>query len=68
MDANGSAGDFSVDLHFLKHRMMGEDKELKEKMFSDDDEDDDRMGRRIVGPRKKFHWNDEIRFDMLIVC
>ncbi|XP_032896281.1 ubinuclein-1 isoform X2 [Amblyraja radiata] len=42
-------------------KMMGEDKELKEKMFSDDDEDDDRMGRRIVGPRKKFHWNDEIR-------
>ncbi|XP_062915252.1 ubinuclein-1-like isoform X1 [Mobula hypostoma] len=42
-------------------KMMGEDKEPKEKMFSDDDEDDDKMGRRIVGPRKKFHWNDEIR-------
>ncbi|XP_078273622.1 ubinuclein-1-like isoform X2 [Rhinoraja longicauda] len=42
-------------------KMMGEEKELKEKMFSDDDEDDDKMGRRIVGPRKKFHWNDEIR-------
>ncbi|XP_069761744.1 ubinuclein-1-like isoform X3 [Narcine bancroftii] len=42
-------------------KMMGEEKDQKEKMFSDDDEDDDKMGRRIVGPRKKFHWNDEIR-------
>ncbi|XP_051878171.1 ubinuclein-1-like isoform X3 [Pristis pectinata] len=42
-------------------KMMGEDKDQKEKMFSDDDEDDDKMGRRIVGPRKKFHWSDEIR-------
>ncbi|XP_067859434.1 ubinuclein-1-like isoform X3 [Heptranchias perlo] len=42
-------------------KMMGEDKDQKERMFSDDDDDEDKMGRRIVGPRKKFHWNDEIR-------
>ncbi|XP_067912465.1 ubinuclein-1-like isoform X3 [Heterodontus francisci] len=42
-------------------KMMGEDKDQKERMFSDDEDDEDKMGRRIVGPRKKFHWNDEIR-------
>ncbi|XP_048465629.1 ubinuclein-1-like [Rhincodon typus] len=42
-------------------RMMGEDKDQKERMFSDDDDEDDKLGRRVVGPRKKFHWNDEIR-------
>ncbi|XP_041062005.1 ubinuclein-1-like isoform X4 [Carcharodon carcharias] len=42
-------------------KMMGEDKDQKERMFSDDDDDEDKLGRRIVGPRKKFHWNDEIR-------
>ncbi|XP_038677001.1 ubinuclein-1-like isoform X2 [Scyliorhinus canicula] len=42
-------------------KMMGEDKDQKERMFSDDDDDEDKLGRRIVGPRKKFHWNEEIR-------
>ncbi|XP_078415159.1 ubinuclein-1-like isoform X1 [Cetorhinus maximus] len=42
-------------------KMMGEDKDQKERTFSDDDDDEDKLGRRIVGPRKKFHWNDEIR-------
>ncbi|XP_048407768.2 ubinuclein-1-like isoform X5 [Stegostoma tigrinum] len=42
-------------------KMMGEDKDQKERMFSDDDDEDDKLGRRVVGPRKKFHWNDEIR-------
>ncbi|XP_072337825.1 ubinuclein-1-like [Scyliorhinus torazame] len=42
-------------------KMMGEDKDQKERMFSDDDDEEDKLGRRIVGPRKKFHWNEEIR-------
>ncbi|XP_072416126.1 ubinuclein-1-like isoform X1 [Chiloscyllium punctatum] len=42
-------------------KMLGEDKDQKERMFSDDEDDEDKLGRRVVGPRKKFHWNDEIR-------
>lgn len=36
------------------------DKEQRERICSDE-EDEERGGRRIMGPRKKFQWNDEIR-------
>lgn len=38
------------------------DKELRERVCSDDEEDDDKGGKRIMGPRKKFQWNEEIRW------
>ncbi|XP_061456415.1 ubinuclein-1 isoform X2 [Rhineura floridana] len=37
------------------------DKDQRERVCSDDEEDDDKGGKRIMGPRKKFLWNDEIR-------
>ncbi|XP_006897476.1 PREDICTED: ubinuclein-1 isoform X2 [Elephantulus edwardii] len=37
------------------------DKEQRERICSDEEEDEDKGGRRIMGPRKKFQWNDEIR-------
>uniref|UniRef100_A0A8C4PW58 Ubinuclein middle domain-containing protein n=1 Tax=Eptatretus burgeri TaxID=7764 RepID=A0A8C4PW58_EPTBU len=36
-------------------------KEREEKIISEDDEDEEKPGRRIFGPRKKFRWNDELR-------
>ncbi|XP_007937791.1 ubinuclein-1 [Orycteropus afer afer] len=44
-------------------KMLGEekDKEQRERICSDEEEDEDKGGRRIMGPRKKFQWNDEIR-------
>ncbi|XP_028001400.2 ubinuclein-1 isoform X1 [Eptesicus fuscus] len=36
------------------------DKEQRERICSDEEEDEEK-GRRIMGPRKKFQWNDEIR-------
>jgi len=38
------------------------DKEQRDRVCSDDDEDDEKGGKRVTGPRKKFQWNDEIRF------
>uniref|UniRef100_UPI00358EC068 ubinuclein-1-like n=1 Tax=Myxine glutinosa TaxID=7769 RepID=UPI00358EC068 len=37
------------------------EKEREEKIISEDDEDEEKPGRRIFGPRKKFHWNEELR-------
>lgn len=34
--------------------------EEREKNGSDDD-DDEKPGKRVIGPRKKFHWDDTIR-------
>eukprot|EP00062_Callorhinchus_milii_P019093 gi/632973262/ref/XP_007903068.1/ PREDICTED: ubinuclein-1 isoform X2 [Callorhinchus milii] len=42
-------------------KMLGEDKDQKERTYSDEDDDDEKMGKRVMGPRKKFHWNDGIR-------
>lgn len=39
------------------------DKEQRDRVCSgDDDEDEEKGGKRVMGPRKKFQWNDEIRF------
>ncbi|XP_055098987.1 ubinuclein-1 isoform X10 [Symphalangus syndactylus] len=37
------------------------DKEQRDRICSDEEEDEEKGGRRIMGPRKKFQWNDEIR-------
>ncbi|KAG8506468.1 Ubinuclein-1 [Galemys pyrenaicus] len=44
-------------------KLLGEekDKEQRERICSDEEEDEEKGGRRIMGPRKKFQWNDEIR-------
>lgn len=40
--------------------------EGKEKERSDEEEeeegDEEKSGKRVMSPRKKFQWNDEIRF------
>uniref|UniRef100_A0ACB8FLF1 Ubinuclein-1 n=1 Tax=Sphaerodactylus townsendi TaxID=933632 RepID=A0ACB8FLF1_9SAUR len=46
---------------FAKMLEEEKDKELRERVCSDDEEDDDKGGKRIMGPRKKFQWNEEIR-------
>ncbi|XP_015215219.2 ubinuclein-1 isoform X1 [Lepisosteus oculatus] len=42
-------------------KMLEEGKEQKEKACSDEDEDEEKSGKRVMGPRKKFQWNEEIR-------
>ncbi|XP_037706284.1 ubinuclein-1-like isoform X1 [Choloepus didactylus] len=37
------------------------DKEQRERICSDEEEDEEKGGRQLMGPRKKFQWNDEIR-------
>lgn len=38
------------------------DKEQRDRICSEDEDEDDKGGKRIMGPRKKFQWNNEIRF------
>ncbi|KAI1233929.1 hypothetical protein IHE44_0004382 [Lamprotornis superbus] len=42
-------------------KMLEEEKDKEQRVCSDDDEDEDKGGKRVAGPRKKFQWNDEIR-------
>ncbi|XP_043946466.1 ubinuclein-1 [Protopterus annectens] len=37
------------------------DKDQKERVCSEEEEDEEKGVKRISGPRKKFQWNDEIR-------
>ncbi|XP_077172112.1 ubinuclein-1 [Paroedura picta] len=46
---------------FAKMLEEEKDKELRERVCSDDEEEDDKGGKRIMGPRKKFQWNEEVR-------
>ncbi|XP_046783257.1 ubinuclein-1 isoform X6 [Gallus gallus] len=46
---------------FVKMLEEEKDKEQRDRVCSDDDEDDEKGGKRVTGPRKKFQWNDEIR-------
>ncbi|KAJ8246122.1 hypothetical protein GJAV_G00263870 [Gymnothorax javanicus] len=47
---------------FAKMLEEGKEKEQKSKALSDvDDDDEEKSGRRVMGPRKKFQWNEEIR-------
>ncbi|KAG8145476.1 hypothetical protein E2320_012007 [Naja naja] len=46
---------------FAKMLEEEKDKEQRDRICSEDEDDDDKGGKRIMGPRKKFQWNDEIR-------
>ncbi|XP_066496923.1 ubinuclein-1 [Tiliqua scincoides] len=46
---------------FAKMLEEEKDKEQRDRVCSEDEDDDDKGGKRIMGPRKKFQWNDEIR-------
>ncbi|XP_072204979.1 ubinuclein-1 isoform X5 [Excalfactoria chinensis] len=46
---------------FVKMLEEEKDREQRDRVCSDDDEDDEKGGKRVTGPRKKFQWNDEIR-------
>jgi hypothetical protein len=37
------------------------EREQKENTGSEEEEGEERSGKRVVGPRKKFRWNQEIR-------
>lgn len=41
------------------------DKEQRDRVCSDEEDDEEKGGKRIMGPRKKFQWNDEIRFGQI---
>ncbi|XP_039239568.1 ubinuclein-1 isoform X2 [Pipra filicauda] len=46
---------------FAKMLEEEKDKEQRDRVCSDDEEDEEKGGKRVAGPRKKFQWNDEIR-------
>ncbi|XP_065539749.1 ubinuclein-1 isoform X4 [Lathamus discolor] len=46
---------------FAKMLEEEKDKEQRDRVCSDDEEDEEKGGKRTAGPRKKFQWNDEIR-------
>ncbi|NXI49026.1 UBN1 protein, partial [Chloroceryle aenea] len=46
---------------FAKMLEEEKDKDQRDRVCSDDDEDEEKGGKRVTGPRKKFQWNDEIR-------
>uniref|UniRef100_A0A8C3KN82 Ubinuclein 1 n=1 Tax=Calidris pygmaea TaxID=425635 RepID=A0A8C3KN82_9CHAR len=53
---------------FAKILEEEKDKEQRDRVCSDDDEDEEKGGKRIVGPRKKFQWNDEIRAKKKVIA
>ncbi|KAM3826592.1 ubinuclein-1 isoform 2-T2 [Vipera latastei] len=46
---------------FAKMLEEEKDKEQRDRICSEDEDEDDKGGKRIMGPRKKFQWNNEIR-------
>ncbi|XP_068276214.1 ubinuclein-1 isoform X2 [Nyctibius grandis] len=46
---------------FAKMLEEEKDKEQRDRVCSDEEEDEEKGGKRVAGPRKKFQWNDEIR-------
>ncbi|XP_067407356.1 ubinuclein-1 isoform X3 [Emydura macquarii macquarii] len=46
---------------FAKMLEEEKDKEQRDRVCSDEEDDEEKGGKRIMGPRKKFQWNDEIR-------
>ncbi|KAM7038709.1 ubinuclein-1 isoform 8-T9 [Acridotheres tristis] len=49
-------------------KMLEEEKDKEQRVCSDDDEDEDKGGKRLAGPRKKFQWNDEIRAKKKVIA
>ncbi|NXU82056.1 UBN1 protein, partial [Oreotrochilus melanogaster] len=46
---------------FSKMLEEEKDKDQRDRVCSDEEEDEEKGGKRGTGPRKKFQWNDEIR-------
>ncbi|KAI1896173.1 hypothetical protein AGOR_G00092080 [Albula goreensis] len=46
---------------FARMLEEGKEKEQKDKACSEEEDDEEKSGKRVMGPRKKFHWNEEIR-------
>ncbi|NXI44561.1 UBN1 protein, partial [Galbula dea] len=46
---------------FAKMLEEEKEKEQRDRVCSEDEEDEEKGGKRVSGPRKKFQWNDEIR-------
>ncbi|XP_027745439.1 ubinuclein-1 isoform X5 [Empidonax traillii] len=53
---------------FAKMLEEEKDKEQRDRVCSDDEEDEEKGGKRVAGPRKKFQWNDEIRAKKKVVA
>ncbi|KAM9261511.1 ubinuclein-1 isoform 1-T1 [Cariama cristata] len=53
---------------FAKMLEEEKDKEQRDRVCSDDEEDEEKGGKRVVGPRKKFQWNDEIRAKKKVIA
>ncbi|XP_075021971.1 ubinuclein-1 isoform X7 [Calonectris borealis] len=53
---------------FAKMLEEEKDKEQRDRVCSDDDEDEEKGGKRVMGPRKKFQWNDEIRVKKKVIA
>ncbi|XP_061849996.1 ubinuclein-1 isoform X6 [Colius striatus] len=53
---------------FAKMLEEEKDKEQRDRVCSDEDEDEEKGGKRVMGPRKKFQWNDEIRAKKKVIA
>ncbi|XP_065539750.1 ubinuclein-1 isoform X5 [Lathamus discolor] len=53
---------------FAKMLEEEKDKEQRDRVCSDDEEDEEKGGKRTAGPRKKFQWNDEIRSKKKVIA
>ncbi|KAM6250172.1 ubinuclein-1 isoform 6-T6 [Porphyrio hochstetteri] len=53
---------------FAKMLEEEKDKEQRDRVCSDEEEDEEKAGKRLTGPRKKFQWNDEIRAKKKVVA
>ncbi|XP_053936087.1 ubinuclein-1 isoform X6 [Cuculus canorus] len=53
---------------FAKMLEEEKDKEQRDRVCSDDEEDEEKGGKRVMGPRKKFQWNDEIRTKKKVIA
>ncbi|XP_063027389.1 ubinuclein-1 isoform X6 [Melospiza melodia melodia] len=49
-------------------KMLEEEKDKEQRVCSDEDEDEEKGGKRVAGPRKKFQWNDEIRAKKKVIA
>ncbi|KAM9290807.1 ubinuclein-1 isoform 6-T7 [Morus bassanus] len=53
---------------FAKMLEEEKDKDQRDRVCSDDEEDEEKGGKRVMGPRKKFQWNDEIRAKKKVIA
>ncbi|KAM6319879.1 ubinuclein-1 isoform 5-T7 [Podargus strigoides] len=53
---------------FAKMLEEEKDKEQRDRVCSDEEEDEEKGGKRVAGPRKKFQWNDEIRTKKKVIA